>query len=220
MSDLPAGEFLLPLFPLPDVVFFPNTRLPLHVFEPRYRQLVSDVLAADQRFGVILLRPDWEHDYFGTPPIHRYGTLGTVEQAAMFDDGRYNVILRGDFRFRVLGEIDHAPYGVARVEAVPEAIGSAEAAYAERQWLADIARQYMLYLPGQTPVPEIATAGLGALTSALTMSLNLDAERKQRLLELDNLVERGEEIGRELTERIETLRFLEPFRRPGDPGAN
>jgi Lon protease-like protein len=67
MTALPEGEFLLPLFPLPNLVFFPETRLPLHVFEPRYRQLVSDALAREKRFGIVLLRPGWETDYFGTP---------------------------------------------------------------------------------------------------------------------------------------------------------
>src|SRR6185436_13732579 len=63
MSALPQGEFLLPLFPLPNVVFFPETRLPLHVFELRYRQMVKDVLETDHRFGIVLLRPGGERDY-------------------------------------------------------------------------------------------------------------------------------------------------------------
>jgi Lon protease-like protein len=57
MTDWPNSEFLLPLFPLPNLVFFPRTRLPLHIFEPRYRQMISDAVAADQRFGIVLLRP-------------------------------------------------------------------------------------------------------------------------------------------------------------------
>jgi len=63
-SSYPEGEFLMPLFPLPNLVFFPNTRLPLHVFEPRYRQLIADVLARDQRFGITLLQPGWEAIYW------------------------------------------------------------------------------------------------------------------------------------------------------------
>ena len=70
MTALPDSEFLLPLFPLPNLVFFPQTRLPLHIFEPRYRQMVADAVASDQRFGIVLLRPGWETDYFGAPAIH------------------------------------------------------------------------------------------------------------------------------------------------------
>src|SRR5215207_9114354 len=105
MAPLPQGEFLLPLFPLPNVVFFPRTRLPLHVFEPRYRQMVQDALDGDQRFGLILLKPGWEPEYFGAPPVHSTGTLATIEQAVPLDDGRFNIVVRGDARFRILDEL-------------------------------------------------------------------------------------------------------------------
>jgi Lon protease-like protein len=220
MTALPEGEFLLPLFPLPDLVFFPNTRLPLHVFEPRYRQMIKDALESDQRFGVVLLRPGWESEYYAAPPIHRCGTLGTIEQAVTLDDGRYNILVRGDVRFRIVDEITRDPYRTARVIAQPQLLGAADDAYAQREWLADLARQYLQYLPNQTPVPEIETVGLEALTNALIMSLNLESEEKQKLLEIDDLIQRAEEIGSELSNRIETLQFLKPYRRENDPNRN
>ena len=220
MAPLPEGEFLLPLFPLPNIVFFPHTRLPLHVFEPRYRQMVRDVLESDQRFGIVLLRPGWESDYFGAPPVHACGTLGTIEQAVPLEDGRYNIIVRGDVRFRIVDEVPHAPYRTARVIAEPEPARSVDEAYAKREWLADLSRQYLKYLPDQTAVPEIDTVSLDALTNALIMSLNLEVEEKQKLLEVGDVLERAEEIGTELTNRIESLRFLSPFRRSADPSHN
>lgn len=221
MSVQPEGEFLLPLFPLPDLVFFPNTRLPLHVFEPRYRQLVTDVLSSDSRFGVVLLRPGWQENYYGAPPIHVCGTLGTIEQAAALQDGRFNIVVRGDVRFRVVGEVKWEPYRVARVVAAPQLLRAAEEAYAQREWLADLAHQYLRYLPNQLPVPEIGTVALEPLTNALIMSLNLESEQKQRLLETDDVIARAEEIGSELSKRIETMQFLEPYRREGnDPSVN
>ena len=60
MAEWPQGEFLLPIFPLPNLVFFPQTRMPLHIFEPRYRQMIADAVASDMRFGIVLLRPGWE----------------------------------------------------------------------------------------------------------------------------------------------------------------
>jgi Lon protease-like protein len=220
MAPLPEGEFLLPLFPLPNIVFFPQTRLPLHVFEPRYRQMVRDVLETDQRFGIVLLRPGWEADYFGTPAVYGCGTLGTIEQAVPLEDGRYNIVVRGDVRFRIVDEVSRVPYRTARVIAEPEAARPVDDAYAQREWLADLSRQYLQYLPDQTAVPEIETVSLDALTNALIMSLNLDVEEKQKLLEVGDVMERAEEIGSELTSRIESLRFLSPFRRPGDPSQN
>jgi Lon protease-like protein len=216
----PDGEFELPLFPLPNLVFFPSTRLPLHIFEPRYRQMVADALESDQRFGIVLLRPGWQDDYYGAPAVHQLGTLGTIEQAVPLDDGRYNILVRGDVRVRILAEENRAPYRMARVVAQPEAAPAPERGYAQREWLADLSRQYLTYLPNQMAVPEIDTVGLDSLTNALIMSLNLDVEEKQRLLEIDQLVERAERIGTELQQRIESLRLLAPYRRDADPSRN
>jgi Lon protease-like protein len=220
MTAHPAGEFVLPIFPLPNLVFFPNTRLPLHVFEPRYRQMITDAMETDKRFGIVLLRPGWEIDYFGAPAVHGCGTLGTIEQAVPLDDGRFNILVRGDVRFRILGEVARMPYRTARVVAQPEVNRRADEAYAQREWLADLAHQYLKYLPGQMAVPEIETVGLDALTNALIMSLNLEVEEKQKLLEIDDLIKRAEEIGAELQTRVESMRFLSPFRRGSDPSRN
>jgi Lon protease-like protein len=220
MSAVPDGEFLLSLFPLPDLVFFPGTRLPLHVFEPRYRKMIGDALEADQRFGIVLLRPGWQADYQGAPPVHRCGTLGTIEQFVTLDDGRYNLLLRGDVRFRIIDEVGRDPYRTARVIVQPQITASADDAYAQREWLADLSKQYLRYLPNQIPVPEIETVGLEALTNALIMSLNVESEEKQKLLEIDDLIDRAEQIGSELTNRIEMLQFLQPYRRANDPSRN
>ena len=93
-------------------------------------------------------------------------------------------------------------------------------AYEQRTWLADLSRQYLHYLPDQIAVPEIDTVELEALTNALIMSLNIDVQHKQRLLEIDDLIARADEVGRELSNRIESLQFLAPYRRKGDPSQN
>jgi Lon protease-like protein len=217
---VPDGEFLLPIFPLPNLVFFPETRLPLHIFEPRYRQMVADAVEGENRFGIVLLRPGWEADYFGVPAVHAYGTIGTIEQALPLDESRYNIVVRGEVRFRIVGEVTAEPYRIARVIAEPQQTRRAEDSYAQRQWLADLSRQYLEYLPEQTAVPEIDTVGLEALTNALIMSLNVDTEEKQRLLEIDDLIVRAEQVGTELQNRIESLRFLAPYRRGLDPNRN
>ena len=220
MTSWPDGEFLLPLFPLPNLVFFPRTRMPLHIFEPRYRQMISDAVAADQRFGIVLLRPGWEPDYFGAPPIYGCGTLSQIEQAVPLDDGRYNILVRGEVRFRVVGEVSREPYRTARVIAQPQQSREISQAYAQKEWLAELSRQYLHYLPDQIAVPEIDTVELEALTNALIMSLNIDVQEKQRLLEIDDLISRADEIGNELKTRTESLQFLAPYRRKTDPSQN
>ena len=89
MSDL------LPLFPLPNVVLFPNVFLPLHIFEPRYREMVADALASDRMIGMVLLRPGWERDYEGRPPVYPIGCTGVITHVERQTDGRYNIVLRG-----------------------------------------------------------------------------------------------------------------------------
>jgi hypothetical protein len=220
MTILSEGEFLLPLFPLPNLVFFPQTRLPLHVFETRYRQLIADAIASDQRFGIVLLRSGYETDYFGAPPVHACGTVAQIEQTVTLDDGRYNVLVRGESRFRIIDEVSRDPYRVARVIAQPQVERDATAAYAQRTWLTELSQQYLHFLPEQGAVPEIESVGLEALTNALIMSLTLDVAVKQRLLETDDLVARAEEVGDELQGRIENLQFLAPFRQGGDPSRN
>ena len=73
MSDL------LPLFPLPNVVLFPNVFLPLHIFEPRYREMVADAIAGDRMIGMVLLRPGWENNYEGRPPVYPIGCSGLIK---------------------------------------------------------------------------------------------------------------------------------------------
>ncbi len=194
--------------------------MPLHIFEPRYRQLVMDVLAADKRFGIVLMKPGWEADYYGAPPLHLYGTLGRIEHSVALDDGRYNILVHGDARFRVLEMVSESPYRIARVTEEVELPVRPMDAWAQREWLADLSKQYLEFLPNRMDVPELATATLDALVNALIMALNIDVEEKQRLLETSDIIARGEAIGGELQRRIESLKFLQPFRKDFDPNRN
>src|ERR1700681_1308865 len=93
------------LFPLPNVVLFPHVVQPLHIFEPRYRQMTADALAGDRLIGLTLLQPGWEAGYAGRPPVHAVGCLGTIVAEQTLDDGRFNILLRGVSRFRVEREV-------------------------------------------------------------------------------------------------------------------
>src|SRR5437763_5081870 len=83
------------LFPLPNLVLFPHVVQPLHVFEPRYRQMTADALAGDRLIALALLKSGWEDDYDAQPPIHGVGCLGRVAAEQLLPDGRYNLLLRG-----------------------------------------------------------------------------------------------------------------------------
>ena len=105
---------LVPVFPLPGVVFFPKTILPLHVFEPRYRQMVREAVTGEGLIAVSLLRSGWENDYQGSPAFHDVGTIGRIEDLEPQSDGRFYLRLVGLQRV-VFGEIvQDQPYRIAR----------------------------------------------------------------------------------------------------------
>lgn len=112
----------LPIFPLPDVHLFPHALLPLHVFEPRYRALMSWVLAHDRALGIATLKPGYASDYHGAPAVYEIMGAGVVLAAEAIEDGRWNCIVRGTTRIRIVEELatDH-PFRVVRAERLVEA---------------------------------------------------------------------------------------------------
>jgi Lon protease-like protein len=100
-----SGATVVPIFPLPDVTFFPHTLLPLHVFESRYRAMVMDALARDRRLCVVKLRPGFEATYAGKPAVHAVGGVGEVVSWERLANGRYNILVRGDARLRIDREL-------------------------------------------------------------------------------------------------------------------
>lgn len=116
---LPAGG-VVPVFPLPNVVFFPRTVLPLHIFEPRYRSMVRDATQGAGLIAVSLLRPGWEEDYEGNPPFHVVATVGRIEDLESLPDGKFNLRLVGLVRVE-LGEVVRSqPYRTVRAREIPE----------------------------------------------------------------------------------------------------
>jgi Lon protease-like protein len=96
---------ILPIFPLPEVTFFPHTVLPLHVFEARYRFMVGDAVERGRRLAVVRLRSGFESDYAGKPPVHAVAGAGTIVSAERLPTGRYNIAVRGDARVRIVREL-------------------------------------------------------------------------------------------------------------------
>ncbi len=91
----------IPVFPLPNVVLFPKTYLPLHIFEPRYRAMVSDAAINGQCIGMALLKDGWEADYYGHPPVFPLGCVGRLASVQPLADGRSNILLQGLERFEI-----------------------------------------------------------------------------------------------------------------------
>ncbi len=186
---------LLPLFPLPNVVLFPNVFLPLHVFEPRYREMVADALVGDRVIGMVLLRPGWEHDYEGRPPAYAIGCSGVITHFEKLADGRYNIILRGVERFRVREEDHLRSYRRAVIEPLPEEATNER----DRQVLQQQRTKLeALLTPG---IDRVGAEAVGAsamndadLVNALSQYLDLEPLEKQALLERPCLRARAESL--------------------------
>lgn len=99
------AQVSLPIFPLPELTFFPRTMLPLHVFEARYRAMITDCLARDRRLAVVGLRPGYEAGYEGRPPVYEVTGVGRIVQWERLATGRYNLLMRGECRARIDREL-------------------------------------------------------------------------------------------------------------------
>jgi Lon protease-like protein len=176
----------IPIFPLPTVVLFPNVFLPLHVFEPRYRQMVADALSGDRMIGMTLLREGIEPAPDEPPPVYAIGCAGVITQVERLADGRFNLILRGVEKFHILGEERPATgqlYRRAVVAPIDETVAEAErpSLASERRRLEsqlaplfDRARAAS-FLPQAMPDAD--------LVNALAQYLEFDPVERQALLE-------------------------------------
>ncbi|MDP6087333.1 MAG: LON peptidase substrate-binding domain-containing protein [Nitrospinota bacterium] len=107
----------IPVFPLPNVIFFPNTSMPLHIFEARYRKMVSDCLEGDRYLGMMLMKPGWEE---GKIECYDVGGLGRISKVVKHPGGNMDIVLRGLSRYRVRDYVQREPYLIAEVDILEE----------------------------------------------------------------------------------------------------
>ena len=172
---------LLPLFPLPNVVLFPNVFLPLHVFEPRYRDMVNDALAADRIIGVILLRErrkDYRQDI---PAVFPIGCSGLITHCERLGDGRFDIVLRGLEKFRILSEDLALSYRRAEIETINEPTPTPHDLREERHRLEQLLEERLATTAPKSPIPpEMQDADF---VNALAQHLEFEPLEKQTLLE-------------------------------------
>jgi Lon protease-like protein len=192
---------LIPVFPLPNVVFFPKLQLPLHIFEPRYREMVRDAIGHEGLIGMALLRGDWEKDYYGNPDIYSVGCLGKIVGVTPLPDGRYNILLHGLTEFDIREQIlDATPYRQARVVLRDEDMATNPLASLQKEIL-ELARETIQ----QDSSPLLKILGDLSLDGATWLNLccfsfDISPVEKQSLLEAKSLEERARHL-------IDVLRF-------------
>jgi Lon protease-like protein len=205
----PTDLRALPIFPLPSAALFPGCGLPLHVFEPRYRDLVRDALAGNKAMAVARLKPGFEENYEGRPAVFEVCGAGVIVDHREHDDGRYDILLRGVSRIRILNE--HEPlqsYRVVNAELLSDAPSSPELAAAFHERLRALWPELAPHLPELARDLGAFTRGAegaGELSDRLAGALLADAEVTQTLIAELDPAERmrivTDEIG-EIAERL------------------
>jgi uncharacterized protein len=180
----------IPIFPLPNVVLFPNVFLPLHIFEQRYRDMVADALSGDRIIGMVLLQPGYESNYEGRPPVYKVGCAGVITHAEPLSDGRYNIVLRGLEKFRVNGEDRTKPYRLAHIDPLPEQTDEAEreAIRKQRQKLETLLAAAIERAGSDPKFPPAVPDE--DLVNALAQYLQLEPLERQALLERNGCLDR------------------------------
>ncbi len=182
----PVSAMVVPIFPLPDVTFFPHTLMPLHVFEARYRAMVMDALERDRRLAIVRLRPGYEAAYAGKPAVHAVAGVGEIVSFERLATGRYNILVRGDARVRIESEVpSDTLYRIARARRLDDVESPGAAAGALTRIRASCAT---LLTALDRPADLLDTAlaegqPAGAIADRVAAAVLPDADLRQELLE-------------------------------------
>jgi hypothetical protein len=177
----------LSIFPLSGAIVFPGLQLPLHIFEPRYRALVGDALARDRRIGMIQPQKPVED-----APLFTVGCVGKIGEVEAMEDGRYNIILEGESRFRLLRELDSAtPFRQVEAELIEDDEGEALSPV-ERAGFEQEARRFADAQGYSVDWDSVEQLDDMSLINGVSQIAPFDAAAKQALLEANNLAARCE----------------------------
>ncbi|HKV53087.1 MAG TPA: LON peptidase substrate-binding domain-containing protein [Candidatus Binataceae bacterium] len=209
MADLPH---IIPIFPLPNFVLFPGLSVPLHIFEPRYREMVADVAQTHATIGMMMLKGDWERDYYAYPDIYPMGCAGKIAAASKLPNGRFNLILEGISEFRIVREIRERSYRLAEVEWCTVAPASLDFDEAAMMTLHNLLVTILGDAAGEVWKSLVEERGLrgAALINSICFHLDIAPIEKQTLLEA------GETRGSCL---LDVLTFKAEERKLGPRGA-
>lgn len=222
--DKVRGVRELPLFPLP-VVLFPGVPLPLHIFEPRYRKMLSDIKVGNNFFGLSYF--DASSAVTDFPPAGHVGCVAEVTETQLLPDGRSNILTIGLIRYRVEDYVEHGdPYLVARVnffedqEESHELLTKTSRSVAET--FARIARAVRIINDERASLPDISDTEPQRLSFLVAAAMEIDVELKQELLELESTSERlrrlSDMLGRAVSSYEERARVHEIAKRNGHSG--
>jgi hypothetical protein len=198
------------IFPLGGALLFPGLQLPLHIFEPRYRAMVSDALARDRMIGMIQPRGNVADD--GKPALFGMGCLGRIADVVALDDGGFNIVLSGVALFRVVRELDVNTLFRQIEGELLAATDDRPLSSVERAALEGEAKRYANWLGYQVDWDGIAGLDDQTFVNAIAQVCPFDSASKQALLEAPDLAARAEL-------EMQLMRFSASRRDPGEDRA-
>ena len=212
----------IPIFPLSNVVLFPQIQTPLHLFEPRYRQMAEQALVGGGQIGMVAVPPEHVDEMSGDPSLYPVGCSGLVAQSQRLPDGRYNIVLSGTQRFRIVGERPRPEgqlFRTAEVEPLEDPFPTAD-----EQHVADLRRRIVGLVRSllertdsdrSRQVTPALFSGVNdvAFVNSLSNALAFSPPEKQGLLEADSIPQRYERLEGLLSFRLAELS------RPGGAGS-
>lgn len=189
-AEIPIPESI-PIFPLQDIMLFPGASRPLHIFEPRYRDMIADAMEGDRIIGMVMLRPGHEDNYDGNPPIYDIGCAGLLSNIERLSDGRYNVIVQGLKRFRITGEDQRQTYRIASINVLDEVFSEADRATlrAQRPLLLELLSSVA---PGQKPTVDEVSDDM--LVNGLAQFLGMNPADRLDLLQQEGPLARSDAL--------------------------
>lgn len=220
---MPDDVTRIALFPLSNVVLFPRVKTPLHIFEPRYRALMRDALDSERRIGMAVVRPEHQADMAGDPPLFPIGCCGEITEFERRPDGRYDLVLLGSWRFRIVEEEARTPdrlYRVARVQPLDEAFPESERDRVSRLRASVVENVAWLARRTESEGTRFEPSLFAAIDDAtfvnvLANAIAFPTEEKQALLEADSIPERYARLASALSfRRAELDMRSESGRRP------
>jgi Lon protease-like protein len=212
----------LPLFPLANVVLFPHSRVPLHIFEPRYLQMTEAALEGERCIGMVTVRPEAIADIAGNPPVFPIGCSGVIEQIVKRPNGRFDLVLHGTHRFRIVEEIPSEGqriYRLGKVEQLADRFEpTSEQAELQTQRVEIVELLEILVRradpSGRARFDPRRLSGIDdeAFVNVMCQVFDGGAAEKQGLLDADELLERCRRL-------VAVLRFR-VAEREGTPGSD
>jgi len=188
----------VPVFPLPEMVLFPDAELPLHVFELRYRTMVRDALSGERWLAIATLKPGYELDYYGSPAFHDLGCLGRFEEVEWLPNDCYNLRLRGVSRVRFGRVAREFPYRACEAEVLGEAPYDPEGPLAslERSALLEEARRLLPLGTEAWVAPPVTKddTPLALVVHSIAQCLRMDTTARLELLALEGVLERAQRL--------------------------